>query len=100
MFPERRSFDVVVLGGGPAGLIGAVTAANCGASVALVDSGLNAMLAGRLGTSEAALFRGFGSFADAHTIRVRALNSTEEVCLQAAHVLIATGSSPVRPSVF
>jgi len=37
MFPERRFFDVVVVGGGPAGIIGAVTAASCGATVAVVD---------------------------------------------------------------
>src|SRR5215472_8059539 len=120
MFPEYRSFDVVILGGGPAGIAGAVTAANCGSSVAVVDShaelggagvntgtvpsktlretalalsglrsrnlhgvdlslrreatvadflrheqnvksGLNTMLAGRLESSDAAVFRGFGS---------------------------------------
>src|SRR5689334_14218130 len=38
MICERRSFDLVVLGGGPAGILGAVTAANHGATVALVDS--------------------------------------------------------------
>src|SRR5262245_22778189 len=35
MFPEKRYFDVVILGGGPAGIIGAVTAASFGATVAL-----------------------------------------------------------------
>src|ERR1044072_1143277 len=38
MFPRRRAFDVVILCGGPPGIAGAVTAANLGATVALVDS--------------------------------------------------------------
>ena len=156
MICERRSFDLVVLGGGPAGILGAVTAANHGATVALVDShaelggagvntgtvpsktlretalalsgfrsrnlygvdlslrreatvadflrheenvkhGLNSMLAERLESSSAVVFRGFGSFAGPNTILVRA---GEEYLLTAGRVLIATGSSPLRPPIF
>ena len=38
MFATKHSYDLVVIGGGPAGIIGAVTAATLGRSVALVDS--------------------------------------------------------------
>ena len=156
MIRERKSYDLVVLGGGPAGIIGAVTAANHGATVALVDShaelggagvntgtvpsktlretalalsgfrsrnlygvdlslrreatvadflrhernvkhGLNSMLAGRLESSSAEVLRGYGSFAGPNTVLVR---GAEEIILNAGHVLIATGSSPLRPPIF
>ena len=35
---ESKSYDLVVIGGGPAGLVGAVTAAALGRSVVVVDS--------------------------------------------------------------
>lgn len=38
MFGKERSYDAVIVGGGPAGIIGAVTAANLGHTVAIVDS--------------------------------------------------------------
>src|ERR1043166_4657700 len=159
MICERRSFDLVVLGGGPAGILGAVTAANHGATVALVDShaelggagvntgtvpsktlretalalsgmrsrnlygvdlslrreatvsdflrherhvkaGLNSMLSHRLAGSHAAGYHGAGSFTGDHTVRVCAISDGREVLLTAGHILIAPGSSPVRPPLF
>jgi len=38
MFDETKPYDLVVIGGGPAGIIGAATAATLGHTVALVDS--------------------------------------------------------------
>ncbi|MBV9444095.1 MAG: Si-specific NAD(P)(+) transhydrogenase [Acidobacteriaceae bacterium] len=38
MFGNERSYDAVIIGGGPAGIIGAVAAANRGRRVAVVDS--------------------------------------------------------------
>ena len=38
MFPETRSFDIVILGGGPAGIAGGAAAAGFGDESALVDS--------------------------------------------------------------
>ena len=38
MSVERRAYDLVVLGGGPAGIVGATTAAALGKTVALIDS--------------------------------------------------------------
>jgi pyruvate/2-oxoglutarate dehydrogenase complex dihydrolipoamide dehydrogenase (E3) component len=35
---EARAYDLIVIGGGPAGIIGAATAATFGNTVALVDS--------------------------------------------------------------
>src|SRR6266567_1222241 len=35
---EKRDYDLVVIGGGPAGIFGAATAAEFGKSVALIDS--------------------------------------------------------------
>src|SRR5262245_64213356 len=121
-----QAYDLVIIGAGPAGIVGAATAASLGRTVAVVDrcpelggagvntgtvpsktlretalalsglrsrnlygvdlslrreatvadflrhelnvkSGLNSMVAGRLAASSAAVFRGFGSFVDAHT---------------------------------
>src|SRR4051794_17344118 len=159
MFPKQRSFDVVILGGGPTGIAGAETAASLGAKVALVESGaklggagvntgtvpsktlretalalsalrsrklfgvdlslrreatvsdfirhernvkagLNAMLAERLAASGTVTYRGTGYFEDAHTIGVRLAERDEAVSLRAETILIATGSTPVRPVVF
>jgi NAD(P) transhydrogenase len=38
MSGNERSYDAVIIGGGPAGIIGAVTAANLGHTVAIVES--------------------------------------------------------------
>src|SRR5690349_21258370 len=156
---ERRVCYLVVMGGGPAGIAGAVTAANFGATVALVDgraelggagvntgtvpsktlretalalsgmrsrnlygvdlslrreatvadflrhqrnvkAGLNSMITAGLEASDTTVFCGFGSFDGAHTVRVRSLSGGEDALLNAEHVLIATGSSPVRPTIF
>ena len=155
---ESNSYDLVVIGGGPAGIVGAATAAALGGSVAVVDShaelggagvntgtvpsktlretalalsgmrsrqlygvdlslrreatvadflrhernvktGLNGMLQARLEDSHAAVYRGTGFFADAHTVRIQ-VASGGEVDLAARYVLIATGSSPIRPPLF
>ncbi|PWU06034.1 MAG: Si-specific NAD(P)(+) transhydrogenase [Terriglobia bacterium] len=156
---EGKSYDLVVIGAGPAGIVGAVTAAALRRSVAVVDShaelggagvntgtvpsktlretaltlsgmrsrklygvdlslrreatvsdflhhernvkaGLNAMLSGRLQASRADVYRGSGSFADAHTVLVQRAGTGEEIRLRAECVLIATGSSPIRPPLF
>jgi len=36
--PEESSYDLIVIGGGPAGIVGATTAAALGKRVALVES--------------------------------------------------------------
>jgi NAD(P) transhydrogenase len=38
MSGNERSYDAVIVGGGPAAIIGAITAANLGHTVAMVDS--------------------------------------------------------------
>jgi NADPH-dependent 2,4-dienoyl-CoA reductase/sulfur reductase-like enzyme len=49
---NRQSWDIVVVGGGPAGLAAAVSAAECGASVLLVDD--NPALGGQIWRGEEA----------------------------------------------
>lgn len=152
---EVKSYDLVVLGGGPAGITAAATAAAYGRSVALIDNhyelggagintgtvpsktlretaltlsgarsrklygvdlslrrdatvsdflrheravkaSMNSMLAGYLAASNADLHRGTGAFEDAHTIRVR----EDGALMRGAYVLVATGSSPMRPGIF
>lgn len=159
MSAKERSFEAVVIGGGPAGIIGAVTAAHLGHTVAIVDShpelggagvntgtvpsktlretalalsgmrsrnlygvdlslrrdatvsdflrheknvkaGLNATLSERLEASGAVVYCGTGYFVDAHTVRVGPPAGNQEVSLHGENILIATGSSPVRPAVF
>ena len=173
MGDEPRTYDLIVIGGGPAGINGATTARILGKTVALIDrhhelggagantgtvpsktlretavalsglrsrdlygvdlslrrevtvgdflrherkvkSGLNAMLTQRLDACDADVFYGEASFQDPHTIRVstidwtqakdehkkRVASSEDEVLLRGAEILIATGSSPVRPSTF
>jgi NAD(P) transhydrogenase len=156
MFAPATTYDVVILGGGPAGIAGAATAGAFGHKVAVVDShgelggagantgtvpsktlretalalsgirarnlygvdlslrreatvadflrhernvktGLNTMLAQRLEASNAVFYRGTGALEDAHTVRV---SGDQDVSLRAGHILIATGSSPVRPPIF
>jgi NAD(P) transhydrogenase len=155
-----EKFDLVVLGGGPAGTSGASAAGLLGKRVALVEkaalvggAGINTgtipsktlretslMLSGwrsrklfgvdlslrreatvadfmrhakqvtgserqrveaRLALRGVIRFHGAGSFVDAHTIRI--VNEGEggaEKFIQGEKILIATGSSPLRPSEF
>jgi NAD(P) transhydrogenase len=162
---DPKTYNLLVIGGGPAGIAAAVAASTFGNSVALVDkqediggAGINtgtvpsktlretalalsglrsrnlygvdlslrrevtvadflghqehvkeafhASIAERLKTLNAEIFRGTGSFVDAHTIRVE-LNSQGrevqrpdgEIHLRGEKILIATGSSPVRPDI-
>jgi len=166
---EMKTYDLVILGGGPAGLVAASTATECGKTVALVDShhelggagintgtvpsktlretalalsGLksrnlygvdlslrrevtiadflgheqhikaifNADLSQRLEFEKADVYDGAASFLDPHTICVipnlippalgRSATSGEDVLLRGESILIATGSSPVRPEPF
>lgn len=146
-------FDLIVLGGGPAGIVAATTASGLGKSVALVDSdpelggagantgtvpsktlretalalsgmrsrnlygvdlslrreatvadflrhersvkaGLNHSLACRMEASKVGVYRGIGVFVDAHTVRI----DGSDTVLEGEKILIATGSSPVRPA--
>src|SRR5438552_5409661 len=149
-----RDFDVVVIGGGPAGISGATAAVIFGRRVALVEklrevggAGINTgtipgktlretalALSGlrsrklygvdlslrreatvadfmrhkenvaaherghreeQLRTHEVEMFHGSASFVDPHTMRV-----TPDTLLRGEKILIATGSSPVRPAEF
>jgi NAD(P) transhydrogenase len=149
-------FDLVVLGGGPAGISGAASAGFLGKRVALVErlpvlggagintgtipsktlretalvlSGLRARelhgvdlslrggatvadfgrharnvasaersrSAERLDLRGVTRFEGEASFADPHTIRVTAADGSERL-LHGERILVATGSSPVRPA--
>ena len=168
MSEKIKEYDLVVIGGGPAGIFGATTAAFFKKSVALVDShhelggagvntgtapsktlretalalsgmrsrnlygvdlslrreatvadflrherkvkaGLNAMLARRLEVNQADVYCGTGAFVDSHAVRVsyRRANQAgdqspvaDETTLHGERILIATGSSPVRPPIF
>ena len=165
---DLKTYNLLVIGGGPAGVIAAMTASTFGHSVALVDkqqdiggAGINtgtvpsktlretalalsglrsrnlygvdlslrrevtvadflgheqhvkeafhASITERLKTLNAEIFRGTGSFVDAHTVRVEQnLRGHEidtsrpegEIHLRGEKILIATGSSPVRPDIF
>jgi NAD(P) transhydrogenase len=169
MATEAKPYDLVVLGGGPAGVIGAGAAAAMGKRVALVDlqhelggagvntgtvpsktlretalalsgmrsrnlygvdlslrreatvadflthernvrAGLSAMLSQQLSDQRADVYLGRGAFVDAHTIRVTPPGPQQQTdpqnpagvdrLLSAAYVMIATGSSPLRPAMF
>ena len=173
MGDQPRTYDLIVIGGGPAGINGATAARIMGKTVALVDrhhelggagantgtvpsktlretavalsglrsrdlygvdlslrrevtvsdflrherhvkSGMNAALAQRLDACKADVFYGDASLLDPHTIRVRTIDWTQaqddhkkqvasaepELLLRGEKILIATGSSPVRPAAF
>lgn len=147
------SFDLVVIGGGPGGIVAATTASGLGKHVALVDNhpelggagtntgtvpsktlretalalsgmrsrdlygvdlslrreatvgdflrhersvktGMNYQLARRMTDSRIEVRKGTAAFVDPNHIRIQ---ETGEV-LESSYVLIATGSSPVRPA--
>jgi NAD(P) transhydrogenase len=169
MATETKNYDLVIIGGGPAGITAAATAADCHKTVALVDShhelggaGVNTgtvpsktlretalalsglksralygvdlslrrevtvadflrheqnirdafhtSLSSRLHSNNAEVYSGAASFVDAHTLTVSLLPPTSEtaapagegetVQLRGESILIASGSSPVRPDLF
>jgi len=167
---EIKNYDLVIIGGGPAGLIAADTATSNHKTVALIDchhelggagvntgtvpsktlretalalSGLqsrnlygvdlslrrevtisdflgheqnvkaifNASFLKRLESEHAEVFFGTASFVDPHTVSVVPIPvasapeggvaaTNEAVLLHGENILIATGSSPVRPDIF
>ena len=162
---ETKNYDLVIIGGGPAGLIAANTATANHKTVALVDchpelggAGVNTgtvpsktlretalALSGfesrnlygvdlslrrevtisdflgreknvkavfnetfkkRLASAHADVFYGIASFVDPHTVQFVPLppadgaQTPEPVLLRGESILIATGSSPVRPDLF
>jgi NAD(P) transhydrogenase len=164
---EIKNYDLVIIGGGPAGIVAASTAAEFHKSVALVDchhelggagintgtvpsktlretalalsglksrnlygvdlslrrqvtvgdflgheqnikSAFNMVLSRRLQSNHADAYFGTASFVDAHTLKVIPVASdseenqppAEEILLRGENILIATGSSPVRPDLF
>lgn len=153
----KNVYDLAVIGAGPAGIVGATTAASLGAKVVLIDrygelggagantgtvpsktlretalalsgirsralygvdlslrreatiadlmrrehvvkDGLNRTLAQLVEVSSVELVVGDARFEDAHTIRVRRGDRSNFV--HAEGILISTGSSPNRPSIF
>ena len=165
MANEPKSFDMVIIGGGPAGLIAANTATANHKNVAVIDchrelggAGINTgtvpsktlretalALSGlqsrnlygvdlslrrevtisdflgreqqvkaifndtfkkRLESEHAEVFFGMASFVDPHTVSVTPVSAAsdgqapEPVLLHGDQILIATGSSPVRPDLF
>ena len=165
---EPQSFDLIILGGGPAGLTAAITATSIHKTVALIDchhelggagintgtvpsktlretalalSGLqsrdlygvdlsvrrevtvsdflghernvramfNTSFLQRLEAQKVDVVFGTASFLDAHTVSVDPLPGTGAdgqpaptgpIVLRGENILIATGSSPVRPDIF
>jgi NAD(P) transhydrogenase len=163
---ETKNYDLVVIGGGPAGITAATSAATFNKSVALVDDhreiggagintgtvpsktlretalalsglksrnlygvdlslrrevtvadflgheehvrdGFHASVTQRLKSDHAEIYWGSCAFEDPHTIKVRLApegqapgGATGEIELHGEKILIATGSSPVRPAIF
>ena len=166
---DAKEYDLIVIGGGPAGISGATTAALFGKRVALVDrhhelggagvntgtlpsktlretalalsgmrsrdlygvdlslrreatvadflgheqhvkAGLNSLFARRMDAFHTDVYCGSGAFVDPHTIQVTASPApwrgdpstarAEDALLRGESILIATGSSPVRPPLF
>ena len=166
---ETKTYDLIIIGGGPAGIVGAATAKASHKTVALVDShrelggagvntgtvpsktlretalalsgikarkltgvdlslkheatiadflrheqhvkaGFNATISQQLKKDKADVYFGTGVFVDAHTVRVQPSQARHtlpqpsavdgEVLLHGESVLIATGSSPLRPTLF
>ena len=169
MARETRAYDLVVIGGGPAGIVAAATSTGAGKKVALVDNhhqlggagvntgtvpsktlretalaisglrtsrligvdlnviqdptvadflrheqqvkaGLNTMITRQLRSDRADMYFGTGVFVDPHTIHVKPSKQGPrrgqppgmgtDLLLRGERILIATGSSPVRPAVF
>ena len=166
MRTEPKNYDLVILGGGPAGLTAAATAAGIKKTAALIDchyelggagvntgtvpsktlretalalSGLqtrdlygvdlslrrevtvgdflgheqnvrsmfNVSLLQRLQSEKVDVHFGTAAFVDSHTISISLLPGkegqpapTEPVLVRGENILIATGSSPVRPDIF
>ena len=167
MANETKSYDLVVIGGGPAGITAANTAATFHKTVALIDShseiggagintgtvpsktlretalalsglksrnlygvdlslrrevtvpdflrheeqvkdGFHASITQRLQSNKAEIFWGDAIFTDAHTLRLNPPADTQgkngaptaAIDLRGEKILIATGSSPVRPGLF
>src|ERR1700677_417927 len=168
MTDDPKTYDLVVIGGGPAGITAATTASTFGRSVALVDchpqiggagintgtvpsktlretalalSGLKSRnlygvdlslhrevtvadflsheehvkdvfhksLTQRLQVLKAAIYCGTCTFLDAHTVHVSLCAEDQgknpaapggEIVLRGEKILVATGSSPVRPDTF
>ena len=156
--PQLGTYDLIVIGGGPAGASGANVAASAGKRVALIEkaaelggAGINTgtipsktlresalalsgwrsrrlfgvdlslrreatvpdlmyheqrvtaeerrQLESRLESGHVARFRGAASFTDAHTVCVMGPDGAPTL-LRGDFILIATGSSPVRPPEF
>src|SRR6267154_1470356 len=156
---NKKDYDLVVIGGGPAGIAGAATAAELGKSVALIDghhelggagvntgtapsktlretalalsgarsrnlygvdlslrkeatvadflrhernvkAGLNIFVTEMVKRSNIDIHYGNASFEDDHTVKARSSKSAPEIHLRGEAILIATGSSPVRPAIF
>jgi NAD(P) transhydrogenase len=157
---DKKAYDLVVIGGGPAGIAAAATAAGFGKSAALIDghhelggagintgtapsktlretalalsgarsrnlygvdlslrkeatvadflrhernvkAGLNMFVTEMLERSKVEVHYGTAIFADDHTVTIaRSSKDEAEIHLRGETILIATGSSPVRPAIF
>src|SRR5258708_4319567 len=156
---DKKDYDLVVIGGGPAGIAGAATAAGFGKSGSLIDShrelggagvntgtapsktlretalalsgarsrnlygvdlslrneatvadflhhernvkaGLNMFVMEMLERSKIDVYRGTAFFENDHTLIARSSEDGSEIHLRGEVILVATGSSPVRPVIF
>ena len=158
MASEPKKYELVIIGGGPGGINAATAAAECGRTVAVIDShhelggagvntgtipsktlretalslsglrsrnlygvdlslrrevtvgdflgheqqvrgAFNHLLSQRLEQNKDDVYFGQAAFVDPHTVSVKAPES-EPILLRGDKILIATGSSPVHPSLF